>query len=455
MLKLNSKLIPTSVKLKKHHLSSPQISLIKQVHSCKQTHYAGNKTQALSFNKQHSTRFVIVDLNKSQQKSLQRVFSNSKDSKNERTYQILFTSVNNYPTLPANRQKIIGVWLLLIAGMVLLMIILGGITRLTESGLSITDWKPLVGAIPPLSVEEWNVEFDKYKQSPEYQKLNFGMSLEDFKKIFWMEWAHREWGRAIGLAFALPYLFFLSKGWLHGRVLRNCTALLAFGGFQGAIGYWMVASGLDARNFEENNSVPRVSQYRLATHLVSAVGIYSALIWKGLELLETKRIETNAPALVKLKKLLFLATGIISLTAFSGAFVAGLDAGLIYNTFPLMGEQIVPEGMWSKTPLWKNFFENDTTVQFNHRYLGITTVGFVGGLYAYALQHASELPVQIKRGLHMLMGVAALQVTLGISTLLTFVPVHLAASHQAGAMSLLTVSLWLSHRVRKFGKIPF
>jgi len=453
MLKVTAKVINPSFSFVKHHASSPPISLIRQNHTCNRTHFTSTGTQGLSF--KHSTRFLIVDLKKSHEKRLHRVFSNSKRTNHERDHRVIITSVNNYPSLPVNRQKIIGIWLLVIAGMVFLMILLGGITRLTESGLSITDWKPLVGAIPPLSQDEWMVEFDKYKQSPEYQKLNFGMSLEDFTKIFWMEWAHREWGRAIGLAFGLPYLFFLAKGWLHGRVLRNCTALLAFGGLQGAIGYWMVASGLDAKNFEEHNSVPRVSQYRLAIHLVSAVGIYSALIWKGLELLETKAIETNAPALVRLKKLLFLATGVISITAFSGAFVAGLDAGLIYNTFPLMGEQIVPDGMWTKTPLWKNVFENDTTVQFNHRYLGITTVSFIGGLYAYALKHASELPLQVKRGLHALMGVAALQVALGISTLLTFVPVHLAASHQAGAMSLLTVSLWLSHRARRFGKIPF
>lgn len=436
------------------HLVSPKLSHSKEFRIFKQSVTARDQLHGLDI-KAARTGFRIVDSSRYHKTELIKWFSSSKSYHNGNTQQVLITSVNNYPSIALNRQKIIGVWLLLIAGMVLVMIVLGGVTRLTESGLSITDWKPIVGAIPPMTLEEWSVEFDKYKESPEYQKLNFGMSLDDFKKIFWMEWAHREWGRAIGVVFGLPYLFFLGKGWLHGRMLRNCTALLAFGGLQGAIGYWMVASGLNAKNFEEANSVPRVSQYRLATHLVSAVGIYAALLWKGMELLETKKIETTAPALVRLKKLLFVATGIISLTALSGAFVAGLDAGLIYNTFPLMGEQIVPDGMWTKTPLWKNLFENDTTVQFNHRYLGIGTVSYVAGLYAYSLKHASELPSQIRRGLHLLMGVAALQVTLGISTLLTFVPVHLAASHQAGAMSLLTVALWLSHRVRRFGKIPF
>eukprot|EP01114_Cavostelium_apophysatum_P023335 TRINITY_DN8753_c0_g1_i1.p1 TRINITY_DN8753_c0_g1~~TRINITY_DN8753_c0_g1_i1.p1 ORF type:complete len:461 (+),score=22.53 TRINITY_DN8753_c0_g1_i1:86-1468(+) len=351
--------------------------------------------------------------------------------------------------LPEERgQKQVAVWLLICCGMVFVMVVLGGVTRLTESGLSITEWKPLVGSIPPRSQEEWEVEFSKYKQSPEYIKLNTGMTVEEYKQIYWMEWSHREWGRIIGLVYTIPFLYFTYRGYIRGKLLKQCTGMLALLGFQGALGWYMVKSGLEHKNFEENNSVPRVSQYRLAAHLSSAVALYSGMMWISMGILSPHKY-LGASINPALRGIAVGTSHLAYLTAFSGAFVAGLDAGLIYNTFPLMGGQLIPEGLLDMKPLWKNFFENDTTVQFDHRVLGISTVTMTTVAYLMSLREGNKLPKATRYAFRALFGMGLLQATLGISTLLTFVPVHLAASHQMGAMTLMSIALWLLHELKR------
>jgi len=355
----------------------------------------------------------------------------------------------------SNSDKNIALWLFICCGIILVIIVLGGVTRLTESGLSITEWKPVTGILPPLNQEEWGVVFDNYKQSPEYKMLNFGMTLEEFKKIYYMEWAHRIAGRLIGLAFSIPLLFFFSKGWIKGKLLIQCIGLLSLGGLQGALGWYMVKSGLDASNFKENNSVPRVSQYRLAAHLANAVVLYSSMFWMGMKLLNPIPYPKlySISGISFLQRLSVVTTGLVFITALSGAFVAGLDAGLVYNTFPLMANQIIPEGLLKLKPTWKNFFENDTTVQFDHRLLGISTFVSSSFLYFLFLKKRKEMPKKVQIALHSLFCMTLLQVTLGITTLLTYVPVPLAASHQAGAMSLLTIALWATQELKKLPRI--
>jgi len=351
------------------------------------------------------------------------------------------------------RNRIVALWLFSCCGLIFAMIVLGGVTRLTNSGLSIVDWKPVVGSVPPLTQADWNEEFEKYKRSPEYQKLNYGMSMEDFQKIFWMEWSHRQLGRFIGLAFALPLLFFSAKRWVRGSLLLKCTGLLGLGGFQGFLGWYMVKSGLDHKTFEGNNAPPRVSQYRLAIHLMSALFLYTAVLWQGLNLyMKRPQVSWDEVARLKLRNYTAAVTLLVFTTVFSGAFVAGLDAGLIYNTFPLMGGKIIPDDIYNEKLGWKNIFENDTTVQFDHRVLGISTFSAIVALYVYARRYKwNNMPRPARGGFNALLGLASLQVTLGITTLLTYVPVPLAASHQAGAVSLLTAAIVL---LRILGRKP-
>eukprot|EP01119_Soliformovum_irregulare_P011807 TRINITY_DN2996_c0_g1_i2.p1 TRINITY_DN2996_c0_g1~~TRINITY_DN2996_c0_g1_i2.p1 ORF type:complete len:440 (-),score=55.00 TRINITY_DN2996_c0_g1_i2:271-1590(-) len=342
----------------------------------------------------------------------------------------------------------IGYWLAFMAAAVLGIIILGGLTRLTESGLSITEWKPFRGALPPISEEDWLAEFEKYKQSPEYEKINRGMTLDQFKFIYFMEWAHRQWGRALGVFFGVPLIYFALKGSLRGKSLLKALGLMALGGSQGALGWYMVKSGLDHKNFEDD-SVPRVSQYRLAAHLSMAVTLYSLLFWMSMNQL-TKRIPaiSQKPPMV-LKRLAIGTTALTGITLFSGALVAGLDAGLIYNEFPLMGGHWIPHGILAKVPLWRNFFENDTTVQFDHRVLGISTYTLSALLWGLSMYHRQRIPRPLLLASHGVFAAANLQVALGITTLLTFVPVPLAAAHQANALVLWTTLLTYLHRYKR------
>lgn len=350
-------------------------------------------------------------------------------------------------TAGPHAQKMIGIWLFASAAWVFSMVVLGGITRLTRSGLSMTDWK-FTGSLPPLSDEDWMVEFEKYKASPEYKRVNMGITIEDFKFIYWMEYAHRMWGRALGIMFALPFSYFLCKGYITMRLGIRLSALFALGAGQGLIGWWMVKSGLEEPPSEY--VIPRVSPYRLAAHLTSAFAIYSGLFWTGLSVVMP---EPPAESLAwvhgaaKVKRLALPVGILVGLTAISGAFVAGNDAGHAFNTFPKMGDTWIPENVLSMKPLIHNFFENTATVQLDHRILATATLASIGGLW-WATRKLDIHPA-VRSLIGSTLGMAALQVSLGISTLLAYVPVSLGTAHQAGALTLLTLMILLNHTVRR------
>ncbi|WP_350334483.1 COX15/CtaA family protein [Coralliovum pocilloporae] len=349
------------------------------------------------------------------------------------------TSVD-FGRLARNDQAVTGraviVWLYVIALLIFVMVLVGGATRLTDSGLSITEWKPIHGAIPPLSVAEWQEEFDKYKQIPEYELVNKGMSLEEFKFIFWWEWGHRFLGRFIGVAFLLPFLFFLWKGAVPTRHRPQLWMLFVLGGLQGAIGWWMVASGLTER--------VDVSQYRLAVHLTLACVIFAYTIWVAKDMqLERKGLsERESQFGYGLAWVLLLLTlGQI----FLGGLVAGLHAGHGYNTWPLMGETFVPEGLLQFEPVWINVFENAITVQFDHRILAYI-------LFGLTLVHTIRMwDTPMRRGAMMLMTAVTAQAIIGIGTLVHSVPMALGLLHQGGAVVVLWVAV--AH-LRRLASMP-
>lgn len=325
------------------------------------------------------------------------------------------------------QQRIIGFWLLGVAAMVFVMVVLGGLTRLTGSGLSMVDWRPVTGWLPPMGLESWQGVFELYKQSPQYRELNAGMSLPDFQNIFWLEYVHRLWGRVIGLAFALPFAYFWWRGWLSRRMIVPLLVLFLLGGAQGVLGWYMVQSGLV--------DVPEVSQYRLMAHLGFAVVLYGALIWFGLRFVKPARQKE----LSSLQRNTMVVWAISYLTILAGALVAGLDAGLTYNTFPLMDGDWVPSGLFVQDPWWRNLFENITTVQFQHRLLALVTVG---GIFWLLFKYRGVRLVRLCAIL------VLLQVGLGIATLIYVVPVALASLHQAGGLVLFSALTWLNYEVR-------
>jgi heme a synthase len=329
----------------------------------------------------------------------------------------------------------VAIWLLACCAMIFAMVVIGGITRLTWSGLSITEWQPVSGIVPPLSAADWQAEFAKYQQTTQYKLLNAGMSLADFKTIFLWEYLHRLWGRLIGFVYLLPFLYFLARGRIPRRLAWPLTGIFALGFAQGALGWYMVESGLADRI--------EVSQYRLTAHLVLALVIYAATLWTALGLLYPTHAATSAG----LRRATGAVLCLVSLTIIAGGFVAGLNAGLTYNTFPLMDGSFVPAGYAQLSPFIRNWFENVAAVQFDHRLLAMTTVACVIALWV-AGQRVT-LPTHAKRALCMLLAVALLQLALGISTLLLVVPIPLAATHQAGAVLLLTAAIVLQHRLRR------
>lgn len=326
-------------------------------------------------------------------------------------------------------------WLLACAGMVFAMAIIGAITRLTESGLSITEWKPITGAIPPLSEAQWLEEFEKYKRIPEYQVLNKGMSLEEFKRIFFWEWFHRLWGRLIGLVFAVPFVWFMVTGRVGRSLAPRLVGLFLLGGAQGFLGWFMVQSGLVDRT--------DVSHYRLAAHLFVAVLIYMALIKVALGLLDPRRPDGSLHPGVRCHGR--LALGLVLVTLVWGAFVAGLDAGHAYNTWPLMNGTLAPVEMWNLSPALLNFVENTAAVQFAHRWLAILT-GLV--VLAFCWRLRATLTDARTRMLALATGGMMLgQIGLGIATLLLAVPIWLGALHQGGALVLIGLMVWTLHRL--------
>lgn len=318
-------------------------------------------------------------------------------------------------------------WLFFVAALVFVMILVGAITRLTESGLSIVEWKPLIGAIPPLNDLQWQEVFEQYKATPEFQKKNFWMGIEDFKRIFFWEWLHRLMGRVIGLAFALPYFYFLLRKKIPQGYHLKLFGLFILGGLQGALGWYMVKSGLIDR--------PSVSHYRLAAHLGLAFIIFAALLWQAFSL---RGVSRNPDKALFRHGLLTLLC--VSITIIWGAFVAGLDAGLVYNEFPQMGDGLVPPEMWHLTPAWLNIFENIPSVQFMHRWIAIFTTLVVLSLSLHAMRKNNR-----DTRIFMMLGlIVFLQVGLGIATLLSGVSLPIAAMHQGGAVILLgTLTLCL------------
>ncbi|MCP4009119.1 MAG: heme A synthase [Proteobacteria bacterium] len=316
------------------------------------------------------------------------------------------------------------------------MIVLGGVTRLTGSGLSMVQWEPIMGILPPLNQAQWQETFLLYQQFPEYQQKNFAMTLSEFKSIFWFEYAHRVLGRSIGVLFFLPFLAFLILGKINSALAPRLVALFVLGGLQGLMGWYMVKSGLV--------SDPHVSQYRLTAHLVLAVLIYGYMFWVALDLLYP---DANTKAGSSgLSRLSFMITATIFITIASGGFVAGTHAGFAYNTFPLMNGQLFPSGLFELSPWWLNLFENIATIQFNHRLLATLLFVFIPALWLL-LRNSSQRS-SVRNGAHLLLAALVLQITLGISTLLLIVPVTLAAAHQAGAILLFSASVFVSHQLR-------
>jgi cytochrome c oxidase assembly protein subunit 15 len=312
------------------------------------------------------------------------------------------------------------------------------VTRLTQSGLSIVDWNPIMGAIPPLSEAAWTDAFNAYKQFPEYQRINYGMTLAEFKAIFLIEYFHRLWGRLIGLAFALPLAWFVVRGRVRGALAWKLGGVLLLGGAQGLMGWVMVQSGLIDN--------PSVSAYRLTAHLMIAVAIYLILLWMvlGRTLTPSGATDLRRPALV--------ALALALVTVASGGFVAGLDAGMTYNTFPLMDGQLVPDGLLMLDPVWRNPFENVAMVQFDHRVLAIASVVTVLWL---GLRAARSTGMGRARTAALASAaIVLIQGALGITTLVLVVPVSLGAAHQAGAMVLIALLTWVLFESRRSPQAP-
>jgi heme a synthase len=336
------------------------------------------------------------------------------------------------PAKHVTTYPLIRVWLWSVAGLIFAMVLIGGATRLTDSGLSITEWQPLMGIVPPLDEAGWNAAFEKYKAIPEYRIVNQGMSLAAFKFIYWWEWIHRFLGRFIGLAVFVPLALLWATQRLEARTARSMILLLALGGAQGALGWYMVKSGLADRT--------DVSQYRLAAHLTLAAAIYATVVWIALGIgTPGRRIDSREAGAAL--GIVLLILGQISL----GGLVAGLDAGLSHNTFPLMDGKLVPDGLLVMTPLWRNLFENALTVQFVHRTMAYA-VGLAVFLHALGLTHSRCDGGQEISG-WVLFGIVLVQMGLGIATLLLNVPLPLALFHQAGAMLLLTTAVIHLHLI--------
>ena len=327
-------------------------------------------------------------------------------------------------------DRAVGLWLLACCAMIFVMVVIGGLTRLTQSGLSITEWRPITGVLPPLSAADWQREFTLYRQIPEFQQLNAGMTMDEFKGIFWWEYIHRLWGRLIGVVFAAGFLLLLLRRQIRRSLAPHLVVIFVLGGLQGALGWFMVQSGLSVRT--------DVSQYRLAAHFLAALAIYSYMFWIALALLSPASADGAGR---RLRPHLLAVAGLLILTLTFGAFVAGLSGGLVYNSFPLMGGALVPGDAFKSA--W-SAFEDPVTAQFIHRWLAMIVVALVLALWL----RRRGLSATAARLLDGLAAMALLQAALGIGTLLLQVPIPLAAAHQAGAVVLWTLALWSLHATR-------
>ncbi|HVE51531.1 MAG TPA: COX15/CtaA family protein [Casimicrobiaceae bacterium] len=336
-------------------------------------------------------------------------------------------------------NRAVAAWLLACCVLVFAIIVVGGVTRLTHSGLSITEWQPIVGAIPPLSDADWQVAFAKYRATPEYQQVNKGMSLDAFKGIFWWEYAHRLLGRVIGVAFLIPFLWFALRRRIPRGYGKGLAVLFVLGGLQGALGWYMVKSGLVAD--------PKVSPFRLTAHLALAFVIFGAMLWMALSLLLPDRVALYAPSARSARRWAFGIVALVFVMVVTGGFVAGIRAGFAYNTFPLMNGSLVPAEIFMLEPKWTNFFWNMATVQFDHR-VGAWALFFLVPILWWKLRRAPNLPSRAEKGGDALLAMLAVQIALGIATLLLVVPLPLAALHQGGAVVLFGLAINIAHSLR-------
>jgi len=325
-------------------------------------------------------------------------------------------------------RRAVAAWLLACAALVLVIVVVGGITRLTESGLSIVEWQPITGALPPMSQADWETLFAKYRATPQFAQAFPDMDLDGFKRIFWWEYIHRLLGRAIGLVFLLPFLWFLLRGRLERTLAWKLAGIFVLGALQGALGWYMVKSGLVAE--------PRVSHFRLTAHLGLALAIFAAELWIALELL---RPRTGA----RPDRFALALAGLVYLMALSGGFVAGLRAGHAYNTFPLMNGHLIPPEAFMLEPWWRNFLWNVAAVQLVHRGFFWLLLVLVPLLWWRLRKTKARIPA------YCLLAMFFIQAALGISTLLLKVPIPLAAAHQGGAVLLLACALWTAHAARR------
>ncbi len=339
------------------------------------------------------------------------------------------------PRQQATNQRAVKWWLGTVVVLIAVMALVGGMTRLTESGLSIVEWKPVTGTLPPLDAAQWTQAFDAYKTIPQYRELNAGMTLDQFKTIFWWEWSHRLLGRVIGVAFLLPFLWFLWRGVLSADLKIRLWLIFGLGALQGAVGWWMVASGLSER--------VEVSQYRLATHLALAFLIFTAILWTLRRMVDGS--PSNASSRLKFTGVALLLLTFVQL--YLGALLAGLRAGRIYNTWPQIDGALVPSAarLFFEEPWWRNLFENTLTVQFEHRMVAYA-------LFVLAILHAidavrSRAGTSVVSGAFWLAAAVTSQAALGILTLLNQVPIVLGLAHQAVAMSVLTLAIFQAERL--------
>ena len=358
----------------------------------------------------------------------------------------------------ANPYAPVGTWLFASAGMVVGMIHVGGVTRLTRSGLSMTDWSPL-GGLPPRTAAEWEAEFDRYKRFPEWQQRR-GMTLEEFQWIYFWEYSHRLLGRVTGLVFALPWLYFTARRRIPEGYQHRMLGLFSMGATQGLVGWWMVQSGLGDDRRGDQKEI-RVQPVRLASHLTMALATYGALLWTGLEVMSiphAKAVSEQVAILsqealqqvARLRRGAIGLTGLTAVTVVSGALVAGNDAGRAFNSWPKMGDDWIPPGMYELTPWRRNLTESTATVQFNHRILGTTTALTALGIAAVGLSptRAAMLTPQARKGIYAMAVTASGQFTLGVATLLTYVPISLAAVHQLGSIAVFSSAVYSAHALR-------
>lgn len=354
----------------------------------------------------------------------------------DREFPASFPSSHEVARLRRDRRLVAG-WLFACAGMIFVMVVLGGATRLTGSGLSIMEWAPLSGVVPPLGQREWERLYALYQKIPQYSLVNQGFGIEGFKHIFWLEWTHRLWGRLIGVVFLLPLVVLAWRGAIRARLVPRLVGLFVLGGMQGAVGWFMVSSGFLP-------DTVAVSAYRLVAHLTLALVLYGAILWTALSVLRPASPRLSQAC--GLRRLALLSVSVVGVTIVAGGFTAGLHAGLAYNTFPLMDGHVVPEGWGALSPAWRNVTENVTAVQFDHRLMA--TLSAVCVLVTLVVGLRTALPRELRVAVLAFGAAVVAQYSLGVATLVWAVPVPVAVLHQAGAALLLTAGLVLVHGLR-------